>query len=218
MKTQSAWKDEQVVKSYVQGGRAAFPYSIEQIMVMLNLLHLNEKKIESFIDLGAGDGILSHLILEQFSGAFGYVLDFSAPMLAEAEKRLAEYFGSVELIQGNLNTPDWQQTIFKGKRDKVDAIVSGYCIHHLSHERKFNLYAEVYDRLSENGIFINLEHVSSSSSWGQMLNDEAFVDAIFAYEKKANGERTRAQISDDYHNRADKRTTYCSVRRRKQTG
>jgi len=81
-------------------------------MVMLNLLHLNEGKIKSFIDLGAGDGILSHLILEQLSGAFGYVLDFSAPMLAEAKKRLVEYKDSVELIHGDLSAPDWQKSIF----------------------------------------------------------------------------------------------------------
>lgn len=118
---------------------------------------------------------------------------------------MVDYKGSVELTKGDLNTPDWQQAIFKGKRDKVDAIVSGYCIHHLPHERKFDLYAEIYERLSENGMFINLEHVSSSSPWGEKLNDESFVDAIYAHERKTGGGRTRAQVSEDYQNRADKR-------------
>lgn len=51
MSTKSAWKDDSVVKKYVEGVRAAFPYSIDQIMVMLRLLNYNEKKVNSFIDL-----------------------------------------------------------------------------------------------------------------------------------------------------------------------
>ena len=205
MNTQSSWKETEVVKHYVGGGRASFPYSIDHIVVMLRLLRYNEKHIKSFIDLGTGDGLLGQLILEQHKDSFGYLIDFSNAMLQEAKVRMADYKSSVEIINGDISTPEWQKSVFKDESAKVDAIVSGYCIHHLSHERKFELYSEIYDRLSNNGIFINLEHVSSSADWGEMLNDEAFIDSMETFAEKNGDKRDREEISREYHLRPDKK-------------
>jgi tRNA (cmo5U34)-methyltransferase len=44
-----------------------------------------------------------------------------------------------------------------------DAVVSGFVIHHLKHERTRKFYEEVYDIINPIGIFCDLEHVASPS-------------------------------------------------------
>ncbi|NLM59289.1 class I SAM-dependent methyltransferase [Acetivibrio straminisolvens] len=205
METVSSWKNKMVVESFIKGQRAALPNAIDQLNVMLHILRHNEVPTKTFVDLGGGDGILSHLILEQFREARGYVLDFSDPMIEAANKRLEKYLDRVKIIKCDIAFPDWHEKIFTGGMEKVDAFVSGYCIHHLHHGRKYELYQEIYDRLEHNGLFINIEHVASKSAWGEMLSDEAFIDSIFEYEKNLENARSREQISKDFHNREDKK-------------
>jgi SAM-dependent methyltransferase len=48
--------------------------------------------------------------------------------------------------------------------EPLDAIVSGYCIHHLSNDRKRELYREIYHRLTPDGGFLKIEHCARASA------------------------------------------------------
>jgi tRNA (cmo5U34)-methyltransferase len=74
-------------------------------------------------------------------------------MLEAARKRFAND-PSVTLVVHNLDNPLPAVGTF-------DTVVSCFAIHHLVHERKRMLCAEIYDRLSAGGVFCNLEHVAS---------------------------------------------------------
>jgi cyclopropane fatty-acyl-phospholipid synthase-like methyltransferase len=42
-----------------------------------------------------------------------------------------------------------------------DAIISSLAIHHLTHERKKELYTEIFNHINSKGVFCNFEHVAS---------------------------------------------------------
>ena len=85
----------------------------------------------------------------------GVGLDFSGLMLDAARERFAgdERF---ELVEHDLTAP-------LPDLGRFDAVVSSMAIHHLEHERKRSLYAELFGLLEPGGMFANFEHVAAPS-------------------------------------------------------
>ena len=65
--------------------------------------------------------------------------------------------------------------------NSVDCIVSGFAIHHLPHDKKKKLYAEIYSLLKTGGIFINIEHTASASPKLETLYDQQFIHHLATY-------------------------------------
>ncbi len=126
-------------------------------------------RVTRVLDLGCGDGRLLDLVLQARPEAVGVALDFSPHMLDLARKRFA---GSsrVDVIVHDLDEPLPALGTF-------DAVVSSFAIHHLAHERKRQLYEEIWRLLDAGGVFCNLEHVASASVYGHTRFLEAMGTA-----------------------------------------
>ena len=132
-------------------GRAdSIPHRVEGESTLLEIIPATAMRI---LDLGTGDGRLLALVKLDHPEATAVAIDFSPAMLAAARKRFADD-RSVAVMAHNLEDPLPE---FGG----FDAVVSSFAIHHLIHERKRALYAEIYARLNPGGVFCNLEHVAS---------------------------------------------------------
>jgi len=121
------------------------------------------------LDLGSGDGRLLDLVLNARPQAVGMALDFSPPMLDRLRSRFRDS------LKTEIVTHDLGQSL--PALGSFDAVVSSFAIHHLEHERKRQLYGEIWRILAAGGVFCNLEHVASASAYGHARFLEAMGTA-----------------------------------------
>lgn len=204
MKQDTVWQAAKLSQTYLEGVRGAIPQAQVQLDVMLRLIEATGVEVTAVLDLGCGDGILGQIVLDSYPTAHGVFLDFSTPMLTAAAQRLATY-QNITLIEADYGTEGWQTIVNRQSQiANFDVIVSGYSIHHQPDGRKKAIYAEIFQLLRPGGIFINVEHVASTSDWGKSLFDEMFIDALHSYHQQNGSSQSRPQIANDFYNRPDK--------------
>jgi SAM-dependent methyltransferase len=200
--TRSGWQTKELTKTYLEGIRGAVPGADLQFSVMAKIAQRWCGSPGSFLDLGCGNGILGRFLFELFPSASGLYVDFSDPMLDAARENVGA-LPHVTIAKADFSSPDWLEVVMP--HGLFDVVVSGFAIHHQPDERKRSLYAEIYDLLAPGGVFLNLEHVASSTSAGKQLFDEFFVDHLQAFHGKTDPNPKRETIANNYYNRPDKK-------------
>ncbi len=115
---------------------------------LLELIPFSPGDRFSFLDLGAGTGLVSTLILERFPNAEAHLLDISEKML---EKARARFSGRPDV---RFTIADYDRKALPGRYPLVASAMS---IHHLSDSGKQRLMQKIFDALAPGGRFIHAE-------------------------------------------------------------
>ena len=198
----AAWQLEKTVQWFLDSVRGAIPFAREQFAVMHQMLENGRQPVRRFLDLGAGDGILSAVLLARYPAAEPVLVDFSPPMLAAARERLAPLATQPTFLEADLATPAWRDAV--ATYAPFDAIVSSFAIHHLEDERKRALYGELLDLLAPGGTFAHIEHVAADAPWMTRAFDAAMIDAIWEYGRRSDQALTRDAAATAYASRLDR--------------
>lgn len=147
----SEWQTKKHAYKYLSRAHK-LPHRTEGERVLLDQI---PNGVERVLDLGTGDGRLLSLVLASNSSIKeGVALDFSDPMITKAKSRFQDD-KRITIIKHDFSLP------LPKNLGNFDAVISSLAIHHLIHERKRQLYAEVFTHLNQGGVFCNFEHVSS---------------------------------------------------------
>ncbi len=222
----AVWQAEALSNTYLDGVRGAIPLAAEQIDILVRLARAARPAARAILDLGCGDGILGHALLDAYAATEPTVVlaDFSLPMLDAARARFAGRTGhgwrtngagvtnvgeakanevSVHFVHLDYAKSGWPALISTPPLPaRYDVVVSGFSIHHQPDPIKRRIYADIHDLLAPGGIFLNLEHVASASRWGEVQFEAYFIDALAQYHAPRG--KTRGQVAADFYHRPDK--------------
>ncbi|MDX1417637.1 MAG: class I SAM-dependent methyltransferase [Candidatus Promineifilaceae bacterium] len=152
-----------VAERYHRQGGFAADRKVKMLTVALELLVILAQEGGTLLELGAGTGHFTEMIVD--SGRFSdiYVTDGASSMLAIAREALPNENGRLHFSLLDFEK-QWSRRFAE---ITFDAVTSSMALHHAADKR--GLFAQVYDVLKPGGVFILGDHMAAASELGQDL-------------------------------------------------
>jgi tRNA (cmo5U34)-methyltransferase len=139
-------------------------------------------KRTNMLDLGCGDGIVTHELLQIDNSISALLIDPSDDMLCKAKERL-KGFENISYAKASF------QEIIGGDilPKKFDFIVSAQAIHHLTMDEKKELFNTIHAHLRQDGYFLNLDVILAPANaleqwymqlWNEWMDDKKEIMGI----------------------------------------
>jgi len=130
-----------------------------------------EKSVQiRVLDLGAGTGLFSWQVLEEYPAAMFTLCDLAPKMLEIARGRFAVYPD-----QFTYRVEDYRQMFTD---QKFDLVISSLSIHHLSDEDKRTLFVHIHSLLDDGGLFINIDQIWGPTEYWQTYYWDQWLEKV----------------------------------------
>ncbi len=159
----------QIASKYDEQRRYFIPGFDDFYKTGISLVLKIRREIKSILDLGAGTGLLTKYLFDNYPDARFTLVDVSDKMLDIARQR----FSGMENFKYVVS--DYSERL---PGNNFDLIASALSIHHLTDESKLNLYYNVYDRLDEKGLFLNLDQFNAETELINKCYNELWYDYL----------------------------------------
>lgn len=173
------WHSEAYVRQWVDDNEARAEARRPLLDLLADLIPFDPDASLRILDLGGGWGPVTRHLLARFPAARATILDYSAPMLAEARARLAPLGDRVRFLTGDLSQPGALNAAGGAAGGPFQAVVSSSCLHNLRPtERIPVLYREIRGAVAPGGCFLNLDLVGTGApevqaAWHRALVEQA---------------------------------------------
>jgi len=154
---------------YDRQRRMVIPCFNDFYQTAIDLIPFNGTDSFTFLDLGAGTGLLTAFIISSFPNATVTLMDLSEKMLEKARERLS--------LNKRVNFLIWDYS-HSTLPEEYDLIVSAMSIHHLSDNEKKSLYQRVFDALKFEGAFINADLVKGETDQVEQKYQDTWMNWI----------------------------------------
>lgn len=145
---------DKAAATYDRSRHALIPDYDDIYGAAVEALELGRVQSPRVLDLGAGTGGFSQEVINAHPDCQVELSDLSVPMLQQARDRFGTdprfSFRELDIVTGEFGT-GW------------DRIISSFVIHHLPHEAKREVFANVSAALKPGGMFVNIDQVQACS-------------------------------------------------------
>lgn len=190
------------VQQFLQNVRGTVPLTIEQIDVMLRVIDAARDLVRTFLVLGCDDSLLACAILSEHPSAHGFLVDHSEAAVESARVHLRAHQDRLRFAKVDLRAPDWSEAVSPGA--PFDAIISGSAMQLSTDESRREIYSQAFNLLRPEGIFINLEYVTSATRWTESECDDRMIEHIFGPQLKASPRGPRVEVARAFYKGAER--------------
>ncbi|MBF0536736.1 MAG: methyltransferase domain-containing protein [Nitrospirae bacterium] len=166
------------------------------------MLGRGDVNARGILDLGCGDGVITHMLLRLDNDAHATLVDGSVDMLDKARARLKGVSG-VKFIHASFEEIIGDDILPRG----VDFVASSLAIHHLNMTAKTLLLRKIYDALKPDGHFLNIDVViapcQSLEDWYMALWKEWIIQRQASLRLEANYDHIPAKYKSLGENQPD---------------
>jgi len=173
------------VEYYDDWMKKALPNYVDIFDTAVSLIPFDKSKEVDVLDLGAGTGLFSRHVLDNYPRAKFVLYDVADKMLGVAQERFRQQPGQFKYVVGDYRELQVNQ--------EFDLAISSLSIHHLADEEKAGLFCSVYDLLRKGGVFINIDQIRGETAYLRDLYWESWLARVRRVE--ASEERIQESIN-----------------------
>jgi len=154
LSTPHDWHSNQYVTDWIAQDSGRDPVRRPRLREMLQAAPFPADASPAVLDVGAGYGAVTEELLRLYPAARVTLQDYSQPMLAAAQRRLAAHAAQLRYVECDLTDPAWPGKV----GGPFDLAVSAICLHNLRNDAQiFACYGAIHDLLRPGGWFLDYD-------------------------------------------------------------